>query len=373
MIYNEFGNTGIKISALGFGGMRYQEYKKDEKWYINEDVALPVIEKAIQSGINYFDSAPYYNNDNSEYITGKGLKKHRENVYISTKIPIGGDIEKASDIRKFIERSLTRLDTDYIDFYHLWGIDKDTFVNKIQALGILEEAQKCKEEGLIRHISFSTHDAPENVKYILDNGPQLESMLIQYNLLDRSNESSIKYAHDKGLGVIAMGPVGGGKLAYPTELYTKITGKPSIATYDLAFKFVLSNTNISCALSGMPTMEMLENNLKIATDEIALSEDDFSNIDKAFDDLKKFSDLYCPGCKYCMPCPNDINIAKIFDLYTHYNVYGMTEHAKWHYAEMQKNNEKTFKDCLSCGICETKCPQKLSIMKELERVDKILS
>ena len=116
---------------------------------------------------------------------------------------------------------------------------------------------------MIRHISFSFHDKPEYIKYIIDTAQIMESMLVQYNLLDRSNEEMIAYARKKGLGVAAMGPVGGGRLAAPADLYTRLSGKPPIATYELAFRFVLGNSDISCALSGMENLDMLNKNVDI--------------------------------------------------------------------------------------------------------------
>lgn len=375
MNYKEFGNTNEKISALGFGCMRFPEYEKDGKWYIDDEKAIPMLHHAYENGVNYFDTAPYYCHSNSEITVGKALKEIRDQVLISTKLPLD-KCKESSDYRKNLELSLKKLDTPYIDFYHFWGIDKEDFDDVILKLNLLEEAKKAKEEGLIRHISFSFHDKAENIKYIIDKsierGIPMETMLVQYNLLDRSNEEMIAYAASKGMGVVAMGPVGGGRLAAPTDLYQKLTGKPSIATYELAFKFVLGNPNISCALSGMGTMEMVENNLVIGSDANNFSEEEWRNLASASEQLKKFSELYCTGCGYCMPCPVGIKIPHIFNLYTYHNVYGLTEHAKNEMVKYKKEVGKLINDCKNCGACEKKCPQKLMIRTELKRVEDIL-
>lgn len=372
MIYRKFGNTGKEISALGFGCMRLPEYDKDGQWFIDEDKAIPMLHQAYKRGVNYFDTAPYYLHKNSEATVGKALKEIRENVMLSTKIPLE-EVNVASDYRKVLEKSLKRMDTEYIDFYHFWGINKGSFDEKIMGLDLIKEAVKAKEEGLIKHISFSFHDKAENIKYIIDQAQVMETMLVQYNILDRSNQDMIAYAASKGLGVVIMGPVGGGRLAAPTDLYSKITGKPSIATYELAFKFVLGNPNVSCALSGMGSMDMVDKNLSIAGEGTPLSEQEWKQLGEAVDQLKKFSDLYCTGCEYCQPCPKGIKIPHIFNMYTNHNVYGLTDHAKNEMKKYLEAGGKTIKDCSDCGVCEKKCPQKLEIRKQLSRVGEIMS
>ena len=375
MNYRDFGKTGEKISALGFGCMRFPEYQQDEKHFVDQDKVDEMLSYAYNNGVNYFDTAPYYCNSNSEAAVGRAVKSFRDKVLISTKCPLGNGLD-ADGYRKNLETSLERLCTDYIDFYHFWGINRDSFDNIMLSSNLLEAAEKAKEEGLIRHISFSFHDHPSAIKHIIDTseerGVKMESMLCQYNLLDRSNEEMIKYANQKGIGTIAMGPVGGGRLAAPTDLYTKLTGKPSIATYELAFKFCLGNPDLNCALSGMQNLDMVQKNIALASDKTAFSGEEWEKLGAAMEEIKKFSELYCTGCKYCQPCPAEINIPRIFEMWTYYNVYGLKDHARKMMAEYIKKGGKTFSDCLDCGECEEKCPQHLEIRKNLEMVCKTL-
>ncbi len=375
MNYREFGKTGEKISALGFGCMRFPEYKRDEKNYVDQDKVDEMIAYAYEYGVNYFDTAPYYCNSNSEAALGHAVKSFRDKILISTKCPMDKGMG-ADGYRKHLERSLTRLGTDHIDFYHFWGINRGTFDDLILAEGLLEAAAKAKEEGLIRHISFSFHDRADAIKYIVDtseeHGVKMESMLCQYNILDRANEEMIKYVNEKGLGTVAMGPVGGGRLAAPTDLYAKLTGKASIATYELAFKFCLGNPNLNCALSGMQNLDMVQKNVKVSSDDTAFSAEEWEQLGVAMEEIKKFSELYCTGCKYCQPCPVEINIPRIFEIWTYYNVYGLKDHAKNMMRDHINHGGKTFADCKKCGICEKKCPQKLAIRENLEKVCKIL-
>lgn len=376
MNYRKFGNTGAMISSLGFGCMRFPEYEKDGKWYIDDEKAIPMLHKAFENGVNYFDTAPYYCHQNSEITVGKGLKDIRDKVMISTKLP-GDKCKETGDYRRQLEQSLRKLDTSYVDFYHFWGLSREEYDNVVLKLNLLEEARKAKEEGLIKHISFSFHDEPQHIKYIIDTaeerGVPMETMLVQYNLLDRSNEEMINYAASKGIGVVAMGPVGGGRLAAPTDLYTKLTGKPSISTYELAFKFVLGNPSLSCALSGMGTMDMVEKNLVIGSSEEGLTEEEWAQLGASVENLKKFSELYCTGCAYCQPCPAGIDIPKIFNLYTYHNVYGLTEYAKTEMEGYKKKDGKTILHCKDCGLCENKCPQSLHIREDLKRVEAVFA
>ncbi|MGH4052919.1 MAG: aldo/keto reductase [Clostridium sp.] len=373
MKYRTYGNTNEKVSVLGFGCMRLPEVEIKGNWYIDEDKALPMLNKAYVNGINYFDSAPYYCHSNSEEAMGKALKNVRGNVKLTTKLPVD-EVKSPSDLRRFLENSLKKMDTSCIDFYHFWGMNL-TKLGIAKTNDLFNEARKAKEEGLIKHLSFSFHDAPENMIKIIDAGAGLfDSVLCQYNLLDRANEKSIAYARSKGLGVAAMGPVAGGRLAAPTELYKKLTGKESIATYELALRFVLGNEDISIALSGMENMNMLEKNLAIANLDTYMTKSEWDKIGLAMEETKKFSELYCTGCNYCQPCPKNIVIPKIFNMYTYHNVYGLTGVAKKEFEEYKKNPEKGAlpEACVDCGMCEEKCPQHLKIRNELKRVVNVL-
>ena len=365
-----YGNTG-EISALGFGCMRLPEYEKDSEWHIDDEKAIPLLRRAAELGVNYFDTGYYYCHHNSEAAVGRALKPIRDQVMISTKLPMGW-VKEQDDYRRSLEKSLKELDTDYIDYYHFWSLDKKTFDEKVMGFKLLDEARKAKEEGLIRHISFSFHDDAEVIRHIIDRGEIFETMLVQYNLLDRSNEEMIAYAASKNMGVAAMGPVGGGKLAAPTGLGGSLTGK-SMPTYELALRFVLGNPHISCALSGMRSMDDLEKNAALAGGEAPISREEWQGLGEGLEQLRRFSDLYCTGCAYCMPCPAGIDIPEIFGAYTFHNVYELSGQAKAMFGSYREKDGKTFKDCRDCGLCEKKCPQHLQIRSQLERVEGILS
>jgi len=370
MRYRDYGQTG-QISVLGFGCMRLPEYEKDGAWHIDDEKCVPMLRRAAALGVNYFDTGYFYNHHNSEAAVGRALKPIRDQVLISTKIPLW-EVTKRGDYRRWLERSLKELDTNYVDYFHFWSLDREKFDEKVVKLGLLDEARKAKEEGVIRHISFSFHDKAETIKHIIDHAEIMETMLVQYNLLDRSNEEMIAYAASKGLGVAAMGPVAGGKLAAPTQLYARMTGKDSIPTYELALKFVLGNPNVTCALSGMRTEEELLQNVALAGEEAPIGEEEWKRLGDSLEQLRRFSDLYCTGCGYCQPCPAGIDIPGIFSAYTFHNVYELHDHARHMFGKLLEKEGKLFKDCTDCGVCEEKCPQKIAIRGELERVEAVL-
>jgi len=376
MQYRKFGNTGKMISALGFGCMRLPEYEKDGEWYIDEEKAIPMLLKAYESGVNYFDTAYGYCHENSQYTLGRAVKSmKREDIMVATKLPLGR-VAKTEDYRKTLEIQLKRLDMPYIDFYHFHGIDKEDMDEKIKPLGLMREARKAIDEGLIKHMSFSFHGDPKDMPYIIEQGGIFSSVLLQYNLLDRSNEEAIAYLAESGLGVVAMGPVAGGRLSAPSTKLSEgiLSSKESVASYELALRFVLGNPNVSCALSGMTSMDTVEKNLKIADAE-PMGEKDFANANTAMDEMKKLSDLYCTGCDYCMPCPQGIKIPRVFEAYTYHNVYGLSGHARRMYGEIgeKENAGKPVSECVECGACEKKCPQGIRIIGKLKEVDGVLA
>lgn len=374
MQYRKFGNTGIMISALGFGCLRLPEIQQEDgTWLVDQEQTQRMLMRAYELGVNYFDTAYYYCHGNSEIAIGKVLAPIRHKVYISTKCPMD-QVKSPEDFEAQLDRSLQKLGTDYVDFYHFWGISQKVFDEKIVPLGLMDKALELKKKGKIRHISFSFHDTPEALKYIIDHGYAMESVLLQYNLLDRANEEMIQYAAQKGLGVVVMGPVGGGRLAAPTDLVQKL-GSGNQNTYELALRFVLGNPGVCCALSGMQTVDMVEQNAAVGSLETPMTEEQWRQIGASLENLRKFSELYCTGCGYCQPCPKGIEIPRIFQAYTYHNVYGLHALAKKTYLGYIQNEKKpgaTSRDCADCGFCERKCPQHLQIRQLLKKVETVL-
>ncbi len=365
MRYTPFGTkSGISVSRLGFGSMRLPMTRVDGKQVIDEDVAIPLLRRAFELGVNYLDTAWFYCDHLSEYTVGKALKGWRDRVNLSTKYPF----MKEHGLRELLEIQMTKLDVDYIDFYHLHGIGEWLIAHE-ERDKYLQELQQAKEEGLIRHISFSFHDKPEALPKLVDLGI-FESVLCQYNLLDRSNEAGIAYAKSKGLGVAVMGPVGGGRIAGFTPEVAERLGVRVQSSAELALRFVLANPNVDCALSGMSTFAQVEENAVIASNCDPLSPGEVAGINAAMEENKRLAELYCTGCNYCKPhCPQEVNIPAIFDAMNNYRIYGLHDHARGQYHGIGASEWVTGSKadaCTECGACEEHCPQHIAIRRQLK-------
>lgn len=373
MQYRIYGNIGIKLSALGFGGMRLPEVEGNGKKQVDEEKAIQMIRRAFELGINYIDTAYQYHDGYSEVVVGKAIKGWRDRIFVSSKSP-AKLIEKPGDYRRILEEQLTKLQEDYLDFYYFHGISYQSFTEINKKANWLKEAEQAKDEGLIKHITFSFHGPPEEMIQLVDLGV-FEGVLCQYNFLDRRNEAAIAYAKNKGLGVTIMGPVGGGRIAGLPEKIRQELGLPVENNVELALRFVLANPNVTCALSGMGTLEMVEENARYAGNTEPLRSEEVGAINALMEKYRKLADLYCTGCKYCLPCPKGIDIPAIFNLYNYHNVYGLKDYARENYAGYGKQPwlPKLKADaCSECGACEQKCPQKIKIRQQLKEAHRVL-
>jgi len=375
MRYSTFGKTGIKMSALGFGAMRLPMKDEGGTNVVDEELAIPLMRRAFELGVNYIDTAPYYLDKLSEGAVGRAVKGYRDKVYISTKNPIEND--SADDWMRRLEKSLKQLDVDYIDFYHFWGIKLEGF-KRWEGLtsGPLQAAEQAKAQGLIKHLSFSYHDTAENCRHILESG-RFESVLIQYNLLDRSNEENLAIAKENGLGVVVMGPVGGGRLGAPSEVIRGLLKEKPASTAEMALRFVLANENVDIALSGMQNLAQLEENAVVAAATGKLTDAEVAQVKAMMTENAELAKLYCTACDYCLPCPQEIKIPHLFGIMNNHRVYGLTEHAKAAYGEVMRGEgwvkSADASKCTGCGVCETKCPQGLPIINQLKETHTMLS
>jgi len=377
MEYHNFGNTGVKVSALGFGAMRLPEEEIKGKYQVKEEESIKMIQRAFELGVNYIDTAYGYCHNQSELVVGKALQGWRDKVYLSTKMPTWM-VEKKDDYRRFLEEQLKKLKVEYIDFYHFHGLDEDRFKNIVLKHNLLKEARKAKEEGLIKHISFSFHDKPEVMKRLIDIGI-FESVLCQYNLLDRSNEEAMAYAQSKGLGVAVMGPVGGGRLVV-SDILKEAIGPDVKSTSELALRFVFANKNVSIALSGMENIEMVKENVRVASLSERLTNEELQIMENFIEGRKRKEEIPCTMCGYCQPCPESVAIPDILQLMNYYTIYGLKEYARKEYQNIgvgtlwsgDKDERQRADACVECGRCEEQCPQKIEITEKLKEIHEIL-
>ncbi len=367
MQYTILGQTGLKVSRLGFGAMRLPMCGDG----IDRDLAIPMIHHAFKQGVTYIDTAVFYCKQDSERVVGEALKGWRNKVVLSTKNHCYEADEKAWWMN--LENSLERLDVEAIDIYNTHGVNADSY-DQFVVPHIHGWMEKAKDQGLIKHICTSFHGSQEFFRRMVDDG-LYECVTIQYNLLNRQFEDEIAYAKSKGMGIINMGPVGGGQLGGESEVLTQFV--PNIARVpELALRFVLTNPNIDVVLSGMSTMDHVEENVRVVAANAPLNTEELNIIDKHTVRLKKMAELYCTGCRYCMPCPQGVDIPRIFSLYNKGRVYGLWDFAKAGYAELQEANKEDKRPadaCTTCGACAPKCPQHIDIPTELKAAHTALS
>ena len=372
MQYTKYGNTDAVVSKLGFGCMRLPVKERGSS-VPDEEKTVAMLKKAIDLGVNYFDSAYFYHGGESERMLGLAIKGVRDKVYIATKSP-GGHNKEPGDYRRLLEQQLERLGVSYIDFYHFHGISYDGFFEVDKRSGWLSAAQKAKDEGVIKHISFSFHGKPEDMAKLADTGV-FESVLCQYNVLDRANEEGIAYVKSKGLGVAVMGPLGGGLITGLPDELAKQLGVRAAGTAELGLRFVATNPNVDVLLSGMSSEAQLIENVEYVSRIEPLSEEEKAAIIKMADESKRLADLYCTGCNYCSPCPQTVEISNIFEYVNLYKVYGAKEYAKNRYDGIGTgwSSGKKADACNECGQCEEKCPQKIEIRKQLKEAVEIFA
>jgi len=372
--YRKFGEIGWKPSALGFGAMRLP-YEGDDRGKIKEDEAIEMIRWAIDNGLNYIDTAWPYHDGNSEELVGKALKDgYREKVKVATKLP-SWDVEDPDDPDEILEKQLERLDVKKIDFYLLHALSRKHWDNyQSLEIDIFDWMKEKRKEGKIDHLGFSFHDDLDTFKEIVDTY-DWDFCQIQYNYLDQefqAGKEGLKYAADKGLGVVIMEPLRGGKLAKePPESIKKIwnESEEDREPVEWALKWLWNQPEVSLVLSGMSGLEQVKENVQYASESRVgvLSDEDLKIVDKVADKYREISPVECTGCNYCVPCPNDVSIPRNFRIYNQAEIYDEYEKYKEIWDENMKDESKAT-NCVRCGECIEKCPQDLNIMDLLEEV-----
>ena len=365
---------GNKISQLGYGCMRFT--KKGTS--IDFDKAEKEILAAVEMGINYFDTAYIY--PGNEECLGKIIAKNnlRDRIKIATKLPQYMMRTQAA-IDKTFREELKRLNTDYIDYYLMHMFTDYSEWEKLKELDMENWIDSRKADGSIRQIGFSYHGDSDMFIKIL-NAYDWDFCQIQYNYLDENSQAGVKglkAAAEKGVPVIIMEPLRGGKLVNLPEKAKKVL-QDSDTKYtpaELGLRWLWNQPEVTCVLSGMNSMEMLEENVRIASNA---GVNDFT--DKEFDIIRNVVKIYkeqekvgCTGCRYCMPCPQGVDIPANF---YYYNLMYMEKKSSARFGFFQNTGlrEKPgfASACIGCGKCELHCPQKINIRQELKRADKHL-
>jgi hypothetical protein len=332
------------------------------------ELAAQVVDAAIAAGINYFETTYGYINQRCQHLVAGGLKGRSRGLIVSGKTGVGPETTGDS-YRKAMDLQMETLGVDYLEFYQVGWFSLDALPYLVKKGGALAALDRARSEGLIGHIGFTGHDAPENFTKLVETG-LFDSLTIPYNLLDRGYAPTIKRAGELGVGVVVMCPVAGGMLASPAPQLQQLIPGGAHTTAAAALRFVLANPDVSCACSGMNTVEMLRENVATVETFEGANAEDHARMDRVLDEFAALGSKFCTACGYCMDCPNGVDIPGNFRLYNLARVYGLTEWARREYADMKEG--KRAESCTRCETCEPKCPNKLPIMEQLAEVAKAL-
>jgi len=358
MNYREYGQTGKKLSVIGFGGMRFTK---------NEDEGIRAMIRASELGINYFDTAPFYCNDRSEIIFGKAFREFKKPFFVSTKSSIGGE-KNADELRGRVEKSLKRLGTEKINFLHMWCImNWEHFEKVIAPGGPYEGALKLKKEGLVDHVVFSAHANGDEIRRMCET-KLFEGVLLGYNIFNHSNRyEGIKAARENKMGVAVMNPLGGGMVPAAAEKLSFLAENTDETVVQAALRFVSSDPGVTVTLAGMSTVAQVEENVKVGD---RIDRTDEKLVEKIKNQYGELCEALCTECKYCLPCPENINIPAMLASLNRHKV-GLHEESREFYDFFKKMAGDRFVPagaCVDCGICEERCTQKLSIRQQLKEV-----
>ena len=377
------GSLDWEVSALGFGCMRLPP-RKINRLRAETEKSIDVIRYGIDLGINYIDTAWPYHLGDSEKILGKALKDgYRERVHLVTKLPMFM-VSNADQFDSYLKTQIKRLQTDYLDAYLFHAVNQGNF-EKIKKLGLIKKMENAKKEGLIHSIGFSFHDTLPVYKEIIDYYPW-DITQIQYNYMDtgvQATTEGLSYAHRKGIAVVVMEPLKGGTLVNPPQEALEIinSAEKKRTPADWALQFLWNKPEISVVLSGMNTKKMIKENCESANNSgiYSLTAQELKVIENLTEEFRKKIHVPCTACSYCMPCPQGVNIPQNFACLNNValersrfrrimtrRTYRKLKNKKTKVNLENPNGNATL--CTKCGACETKCPQKIQIPQELEKV-----
>lgn len=381
MQYRKLGNLKKEVSILGAGAMRFPTEGKGDNEKVIKSKGIEILSAAFDRGINYVDTAYPYHNGESEKIVGEVLKNgYRDSVYVATKLP-WWEVNTADDFDRLLDEQMTRLQVKQIDVYLIHYLHSGCWP-KLKELKVMEWMEKKKAEGKIGSFGFSYHDNIDFFKSVVDEY-DWEICQIQYNYMNedfQAGTEGLHYAADKGLGIVVMEPLLGGSLAKFPEPIEKMWNDAPVgcSPVDAALRWVWNHKEVSILLSGMGSIEQVEQNCASAdrAGVDTMSQEELELIRNVKDKYQELHPISCTSCKYCIPCPQEINIPLNIELFNNMSVHKGQNEAIVSTNRVFYNNQQEDKKasaCTGCGICETKCPQSIPISQWMPKIAADLS
>ena len=374
MIFKDF--CGKKISALGFGTMRFPTIDGDIT-KIDEEKTFEMFDYAISKGVNYFDTAWGYHNGMSEIVVGKALSRYpRDKFYLASKFP-GYDVNNFGKTEEIFEKQLEKCQVDYFDFYLIHNVCEKNIEQYLdESYGTVDYLLKQKENGRIKHLGFSTHADYNNFVRFMDKyGEHMEFCQIQLNYIDyefQEANKKVEYLQKKSIPVFVMEPLRGGKLAgLDTQILSPLLdNRPNDTVCSLAFRFLQSIDGVCVTLSGMSNLEQVKDNIKTFENDIRLSNAEFEQLLQIARDLTRT--VPCTSCRYCTEyCPQGLDIPKLISLYNEHSFSNGGFIAPMYVSTLSEDKRPSA--CIGCKSCEAVCPQNIKISEIMNDFTKKLS
>ena len=371
MQYRKYGKEGPELSVLGYGVMRLPPRRKGDWGSVNFSKSVALLRRAMESGVNLLDSHHGYHHGLSEVAIGRALrgwKGHR--IYIQTKTPFY-NVKPLAHFKRLIEEALEKTGASFIDYLLFHSMTMDTF--KKRGRQFFKLTDWAIKKGLVRFRGFSSHDSPENVKAFIDT-KEFSCALMSFNFLNRQMEDTIAYAADRSMGVSVMNPVGGGSLSARTpQIMRLLPGAKSPA--EIALRYVMSTPGVAVTLSGMSTLEQVEENVRIAGRKTLTTAKQRQTMLKRLESIKEATMQTCTSCGYCMLCPHGVNIPRNFLLLNQARFFGLIDASRQAFSGLRKSTEgdQSALACQKCGKCLPKCPNDVPIIEQLEETAELLS
>lgn len=367
MLYHVMGKSGLKISAISFGAMRWP----------SEEECYKIMNHGLDLGLNYVDTSTGYEAGQCEAWTGAAVRERRKEILFSAKSHWDAS-PSADQVRRTLDESLKRTGLDYFDMYQVWGLQRQEILDGILARGgTVEGVRKAMNEGVVKHgLGFTFHGAPEVFRSAIDSGEFL-CATVSYNLMNRKEEENIAYAAAHGVGTIMMNPLAGGilGLAGDSSLDFLRDGNRTGPAWG-ALRFLLANRNITTSIVGFSSPDEIDQAMQALPRAESLTESYRQELIERMDAVKLIEGNFCTGCGYCKECPNGVNPTRFMKVMRDFIRYGVNkdELARWILSQYPHSNIRTeLAKCTACAQCEGKCPQHLKIVENINRARDVLS